>query len=46
MSLGALCLLWAKSMARMEPEPRIFGETAARGPADERTEFFGLGRRR
>jgi Flp pilus assembly protein TadB len=44
MALCVLCLLWAKSMARMEPEPRIFGPEAAMAP-DEEKELFGLGRR-
>lgn len=44
MALCVLCLLWAKSMARMEPEPRIFGPGAAAEPGAE-TELFGLGGR-
>lgn len=44
MGLCVLCLLWAKSMARMEPEPRIFGPEAALAP-DAEAELFGIGRR-
>jgi Flp pilus assembly protein TadB len=44
MGACVLCLLWAKSMASMEPEPRIFGPQAAVEPGTE-TELFGLGGR-
>ena len=37
------CLMWARSIGRLAPEPRIFGAQAARSPADEQGQIFGMG---
>jgi tight adherence protein B len=37
------CLMWARSIGRLEPEPRIFGPRAARSPADLQSVAFGIG---
>lgn len=37
------CLMWARSIGRLEPEPRIFGARASRSPADEQSTAFGMG---
>ena len=37
------CLMWARSIGRLAPEPRIFGAQAARSPADGQGTVFGMG---
>ncbi|GAA1975233.1 hypothetical protein GCM10009838_39210 [Catenulispora subtropica] len=37
------CLMWARSIARLAPEPRLFGADAARSPAEEQGKVFGMG---
>jgi Flp pilus assembly protein TadB len=40
---GIGCLMWTRSIARMDPEPRLFGPEAAKAPASGQGSFFGLG---
>jgi len=37
------CLMWARSIARLAPEPRLFGAEAAKSPAEAQGKVFGLG---
>jgi tight adherence protein B len=39
------CLMWARSIASLPPEPRLFGADAARSPADDQGKVFGIGGR-
>ena len=43
--VGAIlgCLMWARSIARLAPEPRLFGPQAARAPSDNQEQVFGFG---
>jgi Flp pilus assembly protein TadB len=40
---GIGCLMWTRSIARMDPEPRLFGPEAAKAPSSGQGSFFGIG---